>query len=109
MRLAVKDGKPLSYVLSEYPAWELNYWKAWYSYEPTDGQRVERISAHLTALTANLHRSKGQKPMEPSGLMMPDLWLEKNKAVELEKETDIEMMIREFKAAGFAVNTRKPE
>lgn len=108
--MADRHGQPLSFVLENYPAWELPYWAAWYSREPTDGQRVEFAVARFMCSWASAHTEKGKPKPKVSDYLIKDYWEEK---AEVNRKAagrrDFQMMVDELKSAGMNIIERKPE
>jgi len=105
MRVADRLGRPLSYVLSEIPDWELPYWQSWCAREPDAGRRVEFAVAQLTRNFIAANSKKGHRPPDLSDLVVPDWYLERNhqKAVEADSDT----FTQAFAKAGLRVITKK--
>ena len=55
MRLSVLYRQPLHEVL-RWPAWEVDLLRAFLEREPAPEERIERLIAHLTAITSNVNR-----------------------------------------------------
>lgn len=102
MRLADRQGLPLSRVLAEYPSWELPYWQVWMAHEPTDGQRTEYMLAQIASMYAGSHRKKGARAPQPKDFMLPDYWSTQN------AKADTNKLINMFADAGCTVKTAKP-
>lgn len=109
MRVADRHGRSLSEVL-DYPAWELPYWAAWISHEPTDGQRIEFAVARFMCQWTAAHMKKGKAPPKPKDFVIRDYWTEQ---AELDKaraaKRDVDAMIAELKDAGIRVINATPE
>lgn len=101
MRIADRHGRPLSEVLSEYPAWELPYWASWLAREPDAGRRVEIAVAQLHRSFISANSKKGHKPPKIHELLVPDWWADNNKRRAAQK--DIFTLTEAFTDAGIPV------
>lgn len=106
MRIADRLGRPLSYVLSEIPEWEIPYWASWCAREPDAGRRVELAVATLTRNFIAANSKKGHRPPDLSDLVLPDWYVDHNhqKAV----KADDDALTRAFSQAGIRVITKQP-
>lgn len=101
MRIADRHGRPLSEVLSEYPAWELPYWASWFAHEPDAGRRVEIAVAQLTRNFIAANSKKGHKPPKIADLIVPDWWAEHNH--KRAAQDDIRTLTEAFSDAGIPI------
>lgn len=104
MRLADRHSRPLSEVLSDYPAWELPYWAVWLSREPTDGQRVEYAVAQFFSNWLSANSKKGARVPQAHELVMRDYWQERaleNQRIAAKRDTNL--IIAEFARAGASI------
>lgn len=110
MMLADRHGRPVSEIASEYPDWEIEYWAAWLSREPSDGVRVERAVAYLHSTFIGVNSKKGSTVPKPHELSIPNYWLEKAEANRLAKsKEDANALAQAFKDAGCEVHYAKHE
>lgn len=107
MRIADRHGRPLSEVLSDYPAWELPFWASWYSHELSDGHRTEIAVARLTRNFIAANSKKGHQPPDLEDLVIGDWWAEKNRESALRADDDA--ITRAFRQAGFRVVVNDPK
>jgi hypothetical protein len=98
MRIADRLGRPLSWVLSEIPEWELPYWSSWLSREPDSGRRVEFAVCRLLSTFISANNKKGHKAPEAHDLVLPDWYAQQNKKHAVKH--DIDRMIAAFSKAG---------
>ena len=110
MRLADRHGRPLSQVMSEYPAWELGYWASWMRRVPTGDNRVEWQLACFRSQWMSANLKKGHKPPSPQELLLPD-WFQNQADIATKKaaKRDIDLMVSEFAKSGTAVQYPEPE
>lgn len=110
MKLADRHGRPLSQVMSEYPAWELPYWAVWMSRVPSEGDRLEWQLACFRSQWMSANSKKGANVPKPHELVMVDWFTQKHEAVAKKKQQDdISAMIQAFSSVGLSVNKAKPQ
>ena len=110
MMMADRHGRPLSEIASEYSEWEIPYWAAWYSREPTDGRRIEFAISRLHANWLGTHMKKGHKPPKPQDLVIPDYWTaEAKRKKQADAKSDADYLVAMFRGAGCTVNVKDTE
>lgn len=95
-RLAGALGLPATAVLDDMTSAELTEWMAYRQVELLPGERLEVLVATLIALTANIHRGKGEQAATAMDYLP---WLREAEADEAPDQAAMLRMVEQLNAA----------